>query len=128
MTPWRTKLNALEDEGLLRRSDIDADTMQAIEGPSNHSHSSYPHHPIPDLDDDLADTVMARFAEVNFSRVGNLSGFLMGIVRRVQQDGPERGSRHLDNLPSIIRHRLYDLIDAVRPPVQSTEFQKFDCL
>lgn len=66
-----------------------------------------------DLDSELADTVLARFSEVNFERVGNLSGFLMGIVRRVQQDGPGCTNRNLEDLPQPIRRRLFDLIDSV---------------
>lgn len=32
LTPWRKKLDQLTQDGLLRRSDIDDDTMSAIEG------------------------------------------------------------------------------------------------
>ena len=77
---------------------------------------------VADLDDELADTVMARFAEVNFSRVTNLSGFLMGIVRRVQQDGPGHGARNMDDLQPSIRRRLLDLVDAVRTLFHFTSY------
>lgn len=66
------------------------------------------------MDEELANTVMARFCEVNFSRVGNLSGFLMGIIRRVQQDGDGYSTRDLSEMAYPVRHRILDLIDAVR--------------
>ena len=115
LTPWRRKLDALRDDGLLRMSDIDDDTMRAIEG-SVRIVACLPClilMMVTDLEDELADTVLARFAEVNFSRVTNLSGFLMGIVRRVQQDGPGHGARNMDDLQPSIRRRLLDLVDAV---------------
>ena len=56
---------------------------------------------------------MARFAEANFGRVSNKSGFLMGIIRRVQQDGPDRGNEDLDLLPRSVRYRMSELIEEV---------------
>ena len=64
------------------------------------------------LTDDLADCAMARFSEANFSRISNKSGFLMGIIRRVQEDGPDRGS-DLDMLHRSVRYRMTELIEEV---------------
>lgn len=38
----------------------------------------------------------------------------MGIIRRIQQDGPDKGSGDLDILPRPVRHKLKDLIDGGR--------------
>ena len=65
------------------------------------------------LSDELADCAMARFCEANFARISNKSGFLMGIIRRVQSDGPDRGSEDLDMLPRSVRYRMNELIDEV---------------
>lgn len=68
------------------------------------------------LQPELADAAMARFSEANFSRVSNKSGFLMGIIRSVQRDGPEGGSDGFDLLPRAVRHRMDDLIADVSRP------------
>ena len=53
---------------------------------------------------------------------GLLSGLLplrvcgQGIIRRVQEDGPDGGNVDLDILPRSVRYRLRDLLDDVRPP------------
>ena len=59
---------------------------------------------------------MQRFCEANFARISNKSGFLMGIIRRIQTDGPDRGSGDLDELPRSVRYRLRDLMDEVDFP------------
>ena len=38
-----------------------------------------------------------------------------GIIRRVQEDGPDGGNVDLDILPRSVRYRLRDLLDDVRP-------------
>jgi hypothetical protein len=45
-----------------------------------------------------------------------------GIIRRVQEDGPNGGNIDLDVLPRSVRYRLRDLMDDVRAraaPAQS---------
>lgn len=42
---------------------------------------------------------------------------MQGIIRRMEEDGPDRGGANLDILSRSVRHRLRDLIDDVRPPV-----------
>lgn len=86
------------DHGYLRPTDIDSFTTEQLE----------------DLGEELAENVIQRFSEANFSRINNKSGFLMGIIRRIQQDGPDKGSGDLDVLPRPIRHKLKDLIDGGR--------------
>ena len=66
-----------------------------------------------EMNEELANTVITRFSEVNFSRVTNISGFLMGIVRRVQQDGSGSGTNELEELPRPMRQRMLDLVDSV---------------
>lgn len=39
-----------------------------------------------------------------------------GIIRRVEEDGPDRGNVDLDILPRSVRYRLRDVMDDVRPP------------
>ena len=39
---------------------------------------------------------------------------LQGIIRRVQEDGPNRGNVDLDILPRSVRYRLKDVIDEAR--------------
>lgn len=73
-----------------------------------------------DLGEELAENVIQRFSEANFSRINNKSGFLMGIIRRIQQDGPDKGSGDLDILPRPVRHKLKDLIDGVWMPLVVT--------
>lgn len=68
----QAKLDRLYDNGILRKGDIDSYTMDALTA----------------LTSDLADCAMNRFCEANFSRITNKSGFLMGIIRRVQVDWP----------------------------------------
>jgi len=89
-------LDVLFDEGRLRRSDLDNGTLSALE----------------DLDDDLADIVVGRFSRVNFSKVDNINGYLMGILRRVEKDGSGAYERNLNELCYAVRHRVLDLIDS----------------
>ncbi|KAK9836169.1 hypothetical protein WJX81_006506 [Elliptochloris bilobata] len=92
---WKRKLDDLIDRGTIRSSDLDNRTMDALE----------------DLTDDQADQAVERFCEANFARISNKSGFLMGIIRRVQEDGPGGGNVDLDILPRSVRYRLRDLLD-----------------
>ena len=71
------------------------------------------------LSEEYADCAIARFAEANFSRISNKSGFLMGIIRRVQDDGPDRGNEDLDLLPRSVRTCLFLCI--LLPHVRQTE-------
>lgn len=38
---------------------------------------------------------------------------VQGIIRRMEEDGPDRGGANLDGLSRAVRHRLRDLIDEV---------------
>jgi hypothetical protein len=38
---------------------------------------------------------------------------MQGIIRRVQEDGPDRGNVDLDILPRSVRYRLRDIMDDV---------------
>ena len=40
---------------------------------------------------------------------------VQGIIRRVQEDGPDRNNVDLDILPRSVRYRLRDVMDDVRP-------------
>ena len=68
------------------------------------------------MSDELADCAVQRFSEANFGRINNKNGFLMGIIRRVKQDGPDRNSGDLDSLPRPVRYKLQDLIEDVGLP------------
>lgn len=67
------------------------------------------------LSEDLAECVMSRFAEANFARINNKAGFLMGIIRRVKEDGPDGGGADLKILPRSVEHAIRGLMDEVRP-------------
>jgi hypothetical protein len=92
---WQKKLNRLIDDGIVRPGELDNMTLDALE----------------DLSSDLAECAIERFAEANFSRINNKSGFLMGIIRRVKEDGPDGGHVNMDILSRSVRHRLRDLMD-----------------
>ncbi|KAK9827860.1 hypothetical protein WJX74_006442 [Apatococcus lobatus] len=92
---WRKKLERLIDRGYCHRRDIDTATMDALE----------------DMTEGEAECAVQRFSEANFSRISNKSGFFMGIIRRVKEDGPDKGSGDLDILPRPVRYRLRDLLD-----------------
>ena len=68
----------------------------------------------PELSDDLAECVISRFAEANFARINNKAGFLMGIIRRVREDGPDGGGADLKILPRSVEHAIRGLMDEVR--------------
>ena len=68
------------------------------------------------LSEDLAECVMSRFAEANFARINNKAGFLMGIIRRVKEDGPDGGGADLKILPRSVEHAIRALMDEVQPP------------
>ncbi|EIE23473.1 hypothetical protein COCSUDRAFT_63013 [Coccomyxa subellipsoidea C-169] len=91
----RKILDGLIDRGDIRSSDVDNRAMDALE----------------DLGDAAATNAVERFAEANFSRINNKNGFLMGIIRRVQEDGPDRGNVDLDILPRSVRYKLRDIMD-----------------
>ncbi|CAK0787513.1 hypothetical protein CVIRNUC_010733 [Coccomyxa viridis] len=99
---WKRTLDGLIDRGDISSRDLDTRTMDALEDLAA------------DLGDDAALAAVDRFAEANFSRITNKSGFLMGIIRRVQEDGPNRGNVDLDILPRSVRYRLKDVIDEGR--------------
>ena len=56
---------------------------------------------------------MNRFAEANFARINNKAGFLMGIIRRVKEDGPDGGGADLKVLPRSVEHAIRSLMDEV---------------
>ena len=43
-----------------------------------------------------------------------LAPLVQGIIRRVQEDGPDRGNVDLDILPRSVRYKLRDIMDDVR--------------
>ncbi len=49
-----------------------------------------------------------------FSHVLMLHSLVQGIIRRVQEDGPDRGNVDLDILPRSVRYKLRDIMDDVR--------------
>lgn len=63
---WKVKLDKILDKGNLRKSDLDDSCLDALDK----------------LPAESASTVMDRFAEANFDRIKNKTGFLMGIIRR----------------------------------------------
>lgn len=63
---------------------------------------------------------MNRFAEANFARINNKAGFLMGIIRRVKEDGPDGGGADLKILPRSVEHAIRGLMDEVRLPITCT--------
>jgi len=67
-----------------------------------------------ELSDELAECVISRFAEANFARINNKAGFLMGIIRRVREDGPDGGGADLKILPRSVEHAIRGLMDEAR--------------
>lgn len=61
----------------------------------------------------LSDVVLARFSEVNFNRISNKNGFLLGIIRRIQQDGLDKGAGDFDMLTRTTRHKIKSMISKV---------------
>ena len=73
--PWKATLDALIADGKIREGELDTATFDALAA----------------LPAEQAALAVSRFADSNFSRINNKSGFLMGIVRRIQDeaaDGP----------------------------------------
>ena len=67
---------------------------------------------------------MNRFAEANFARINNKAGFLMGIIRRVKEDGPDGGGADLKILPRSVEHAIRGLMDEVRLPITCTTIDR----
>ena len=74
-TEWRRRLDSLESLGHVRPGEVDDATIAALAA----------------LEPASAELAVARFAESNFARITNKSGFLMGIIRRVKDEGPGGG-------------------------------------
>mmetsp|Transcript_37804 Transcript_37804/g.106831 ORF Transcript_37804/g.106831 Transcript_37804/m.106831 type:complete len:313 (-) Transcript_37804:177-1115(-) len=67
------------------------------------------------LPDRQARCVVTRFCEATFSRISNKSGFLMGIIRRVEQEGVDTfGPADISRLPRRVRNTLHGLLDEGR--------------
>lgn len=62
-----------------------------------------------------AESAVDSFGKSDFRRVNNKGAFLMGIIRRVKTEGPDRTHRtsDLDRMHKSVRSRLTDLIDKV---------------
>jgi Heterogeneous nuclear ribonucleoprotein Q acidic domain len=58
-----------------------------------------------------AGCVITRLRDSDLRKVRNFNGFVAGIIRRVQQDGPDRGEGNMDTLPKPVRNLLEDLIE-----------------
>ena len=69
-----------------------------------------------ELSDADAQSAVDSFGKSDFRRVNNKGAFLMGIIRRVKTEGPDRTHRtsDLDRMHKSVRNRLTDLIDRVR--------------
>jgi hypothetical protein len=98
---WREKLERLYSKGELRKSDLDERTLSDLEA----------------LREDEASCVIDRLTEADFRRVNNINRFVVGIIRRVQRDGPDRGEANLDSLPKSVARMLEDLIADVSAAV-----------
>lgn len=57
-----------------------------------------------------AGCVIDRLSEADIQRVRDMNRFLGGIIRRVRQDGPDRGQATLDTLPRRVSNAIEDLI------------------
>jgi len=88
------KLEPLFESGQLHERDFDDRCIDALK----------------DLKESLADAVMDKFCEANMSRISNKSGFLMGILRRIEHEPPGTGPT-INDLPRGIRRKIDDLID-----------------
>lgn len=68
-----------------------------------------------ELSDADAQSAVDSFGKSDFRRVNNKGAFLMGIIRRVKTEGPDRTHRtsDLDRMHKSVRNRLTDLIDRV---------------
>ena len=68
-----------------------------------------------ELSDADAQSAVDSFGKSDFRRVNNKGAFLMGIIRRVKTEGPDRTHRtsDLDRMHKSVRKRLTDLMDRV---------------
>lgn len=68
-----------------------------------------------ELSDADAQSAVDSFGKSDFRRVNNKGAFLMGIIRRVKTEGPDRTHRtsDLDRMHKSVKSRLTDLIDKV---------------
>lgn len=87
-------LEDLYDAGSVRRGDIDDDVIADIEA----------------LGGDEALCVIQRLKDSDLDRVRSMSGFVKGIIRRVRQDGPDKGEAKIESLPRAVQRLLDDLI------------------
>jgi len=121
------------DKGYVHRSDITDHIMQALEGRQKHAGLQHCKHLLcyrcdegtccsmltaactAELSDTDAESAVDSFGKSDFRRVNNKGAFLMGIIRRVKTEGPDRTHRtsDLDRMHKSVRNRLTDLIDKV---------------
>ena len=82
---------------------------------------------VAELSDADAESAVDSFGNSDFRRVNNKGAFLMGIIRRVKTEGPDRTHRtsDLDRMNKSVRSRLTDLIDRVTLP--TTHCMLIDC-
>lgn len=129
----QSKLDDLVDKGYVHRSDITDHIMQALEGRQKHAGLQHCKHLLccrcdegircsrltaactAELSDTDAESAVDSFGKSDFRRVNNKGAFLMGIIRRVKTEGPDRTHRtsDLDRMHKSVRNRLTDLIDKV---------------
>eukprot|EP00854_Cymbomonas_tetramitiformis_P021612 gene21612-25995_t len=73
-----------------------------------------------DMKEELAHAVLDKFCEANMSRINNKSGFMMGIVRRIELEPPGTGP-DLSDLPRPIRYKLEDIVKERR--IRATDIE-----
>jgi len=92
---WRDELDRIYDNGILRRGDIEDRIISDLES----------------MPADEAVCVVTRLRDSDLKKVRNMNGFVAGIIRRVRQDGPDRGEGQIDTLPKPVQNLLEDLMD-----------------
>lgn len=97
LTAWLVTTSRFFKDGVLRSGDLDERCVDSLAA----------------MKQDMAESVIAKFTEANMSKVTNKSGFLMGIIRRVENEVPGKGPT-LHDLPRFIRRKLEDLLEDKR--------------
>ena len=88
-------MDKLYEKGDLRRGDLDEPIIADLES----------------MPSEEALCVITRLRDSDLRKVRNFNGFVVGIIRRVKQDGPDRGEGQIDTLPKVVQNLLEDLID-----------------
>jgi hypothetical protein len=102
---WLVTTTRYYKDGILHSGDLDERCVDSLAA----------------MKQEMAESVVAKFMEANMSKVTNKSGFLMGIIRRVENELPGKGPTLYD-LPRFVRRKLEDLLEDKRIRTYTSPF------